>query len=283
MKWSSLDQPMIDPLLRFLGPREAGCVGFTSQIYDGGQVVIPARRRARILVRTEGESVTGAVLQLHSGLFFPVLDRRYPVIERSAVEKLARPSLRIYSVMGSQSDVVAFEQAIRREPVAHLDYYLMVQSQLPVDRTFPRLPDGLEVYEASVRDVDRLFDIQKKYEIEEVLLPGNTFQAGASRRHLEETLQKQLVLFAELQKVPVAKVGTNARGIFYDQIGGVFTEKRLRSRGLSSYLMTELMKHISGDHKSSTLFVKKDNGPALRMYTNLGFTNEDDFRISYFG
>lgn len=283
MSWNILERRQIDSLLRFLGTREAGCVAFTSRIYDGSQVVLPTRREGRLLVRQSGSAITGAVLQLSSGLYFPVLDRSDPTIEPGALGRLSLLTPRVYSAMGTTRDVLAFEHALRREPFQSIDYHLMAQTVVPPEPAFPRLPAGLEVFEASPRDVDRLFDIQKAYEIEEVLLPGNTFHAATSRRHLEETLRDQLVLYAELDGTPVAKVGTNARGIFYDQIGGVFTEKRLRSRGISSYLMTVLLERIRGARKSAALFVKKDNGPALTMYSNLGFTIEDDFRISYFG
>ena len=283
MAWKVLEQRQTDALLRFLGTREAACVAFTSHIYDGSQVSIPSRRQGRLLVREVSSEITGAILQLSSGLYFPVLDRSNPFIEASALGGLARMTPRIYSAMGTKVDVLAFERALRREPFQSLDYHLMTQTHVPAEPTFPKLPAGLEVFEASSRDVDRLFDIQKNYEIEEVLLPGNTFHAASSRRHLEETLRTQLVLYAELGGTPIAKVGTNARGIFYDQIGGVFTEKRLRSRGISSFLMTQLLERIRRTHKNGTLFVKKDNGPALTMYSNLGFTIEDEFRISYFG
>jgi predicted GNAT family acetyltransferase len=283
MSWLILEPRHIDPLLRFLGPREAGCVGFTSQIYDGSRVVLPPRRQGRVLVRETDGMITGAILQLSSGLYFPVLDRSYPGADPDGLQKLSRATPRIYSAMGEKEDVEAFEQSLRREPFQCIDYYLMAQTQPPPEPIPPRVSGSLEVFEASSRDLNRLFDIQKKYEIEEVLLPGNTFQASASRRHLDKTLRDQLVLYAELDGTPIAKVGTNARGIFYDQIGGVFTESHLRSRGVSSYLMTLLLQRIRSAHKNATLFVKKDNGPAIKMYSNLGFTNEGDFRISYFG
>jgi ribosomal protein S18 acetylase RimI-like enzyme len=47
--------------------------------------------------------------------------------------------------------------------------------------------------------------------------------------------------------------------------------------------MTELLEHIAASGKNGTLFVKKDNAPAIKMYKNLGFVREHDFRISYYG
>jgi len=185
--------------------------------------------------------------------------------------------------MGRREDVLAFEATLGRTPHQFLDYYLMVQHHVPPERPFPRVPEGFSIHIANHNDVERLFSLQKQYEIEEVLLPGNTFHAASSRSHLESTLKDELVLYGSIGDHPIAKVGTNARGIFYDQIGGVFTDARYRSRGVSTLLMTKLLEHIGKFGKNGTLFVKKENAPAIKMYSNLGFVREHDFRISYYG
>jgi predicted GNAT family acetyltransferase len=184
--------------------------------------------------------------------------------------------------MGVSEHVLALETAIRREPLQTLEYHLMVQDQPLPDRPYPRVPSNLLIRQASERDTDYLFDIQKKYEIEEVLLAGSRFNSQATRAHLHETLRTQVVYLAEVGDTPVAKAGTNARGRFYDQLGGVFTESNLRSRGIGSLLMTKVLEHIGQERKSGTLFVKRENAPAVRMYRSLGFGVQDAFRISYF-
>ncbi|MFP4550923.1 MAG: GNAT family N-acetyltransferase [Spirochaetales bacterium] len=281
--WTQVDRTHLDSLLRFLGPHEAGCVAFTSQLRQDGEIAMPPRRLARIYARYERDRVTGALLQNLSGLYYPVLDPIHPTIEPELVQLCTRVTRRVYSVMGRQEDVLAFEASLARSPHQCLDYYLMVQHHVPPERPFPRVPRGFVVHTAKPDDVETLFSLQKQYEIEEVLLPGNTFHAASSRKHLESTLSSEIVLYGTLADRPIAKVATNARGIFYDQIGGVFTEPSFRSRGISSLLMTRLLEQIAKAGKSGTLFVKKDNASAIKMYTNLGFVREHDFRISYYG
>jgi len=283
MPWVRLNDERLDPLMRFVGPLEARCVPFTEKLVLNRHLSVPPRREYNVLVREERDgTVSGAILQHLNGLYYPVLDPVRPIVEPDAILKLARASRRIFSIMGRSEDVLALEASLPGSPVQWLDYYLMVQDDPPPELPLPRIPRGLVIRRAGVGDARSLFDIQKKYEIEEVLLPGNTFSPGATMQHLKQTLQEQIVLVAELEARPVAKANTNARGVFYDQIGGVFTERALRSRGVGTALMLRLCDLVAKDHKSATLFVKKDNGPAQKMYRNIGFAVESEFRISYY-
>lgn len=283
MAWVRVNEELLEPLMRFLGPLEAGCVSLTERLVQRRRLELPPRRDYTLIARLErGERISGAVLQSHSGLYYPVLDPSHPVVESGAVRLLARSSRRIYSIMGRDDDVRALEDSFRRAPPQYLEYHLMAQADPPPELPLPRLPREMCIREATERDARHLFDIQKKYEIEEVLLPGNTFSPSATMHHLKQTLRDQLVLVAELDGVPVGKANTNARGVFFDQIGGVFTEPALRSHGIATALMLRLLERLASDSKNASLFVKKDNAPALRMYRNIGFAVEDGFRISYY-
>lgn len=283
MAWITVTDEFLEPLVRFLGPVEAGCVSFTEQLVGDRRLSLPDRRSATVLARVErGDTITGAILQNHNGLYFPVLDPTRPVVEAEAVRRLGRSSRLVYSIMGRTNDVRALEDAMRRSPQQYLEYHLMSQADPPPEIPLPRLPRGLTIRRVGESETRHLFDIQKKYEIEEVLLPGNTFSPTATMQHLKQTLRTQVVLAAELDGVAVGKANTNARGVFFDQIGGVFTERALRSRGIATALMLRLLEVIATASKNASLFVKKENAPALRMYRNIGFGIEDGFRISYY-
>ena len=283
MAWVRVNEELLEPLMRFLGPLEAGCVSLTEKLVHRRRLALPPGREYALIARLErGERVTGAILQSQNGLYYPVLDPTSPVVEADAVRRLSRSTRRIYSIMGRSDDVRALEDAFRRPPLQYLEYHLMAQEDPPPELPLPRVPREMRIREASERDARRLFDIQKKYEIEEVLLPGNTFSPTAAMHHLKQTLRDQVVLVAELDGMPVGKANTNARGVFFDQIGGVFTERALRSHGIATALMLRLLERLASESKNASLFVKKDNAPALRMYRNIGFAVEDEFRISYY-
>jgi predicted GNAT family acetyltransferase len=95
------------------------------------------------------------------------------------------------------------------------------------------------------------------------------------------TLKYQEIYYAVLEGMPVAKAGTNARGIEYDQIGGVFVSPAYRNRGFARQVLTHLLKSIFLQGRKPCLFVKKSNSPALGLYRSLGFQERGTFRISY--
>ena len=283
MAWFLLDDDLLDPLLRFLGPREAGCVSFTEHLIEEGRPCVPDGSNAAVHVEVgENAEVVAAVMQRPGGVFHPVLSEGRQEFTAGLLARIRHHSRRVYSVMGRTADVLALEELFRRAPLQAVDYVHMVQHDPPQPVPHPRIPDELRIRTATPLDTEHLFDIQRQYEIEEVLLPGNAFNAAASRQHLRETLRRQIVILAEIAGVAVAKAGTNARGLFFDQIGGVFTEPRLRSRGISTVLMTRLLSELARQRKSASLFVKHENQPALRLYRNLGFGEEGGFRISYY-
>lgn len=283
MSWVTLTPGRLGELMRFLGPREAYCAAFTERMLAGGRTVIPDPREHRVHVRlNDSGKVNGAILQSISGLYYPVLGEGECRVEPAATEALRRATRRIYSIMGRLSDVRALEEILPRRPVQAVEYHLMVQDEPPPELPLPRLPASMSIHRSSITDADLLFPIQKQYEMEEVLLPGNSFNPVASLNHLREMLRTQVVVHATISGVAVAKAGTNARGLFYDQLGGVFTHRSLRSRGVGTALMLRLLGHLAAERKTATLFVKKDNAAAVRMYRNLRFSVLDEFRISYY-
>lgn len=283
MQWITLSEDLLPGLIRFLGPREAHCTAFTEKLISDGRPTTPAPHEHRVAIRQSSDgTIDGAILQSKAGLYYPVLSESRPQVEREAITLLRRATRRIYSVMGKTADVSAFEEAVRKTPSQAVEYDLMCQDEPPPDIRLPRLPDGIRIRRSHPGDARALATLQKLYEIEEVLLPGNTFDPISSLNHLRETLETQIVVHAEVDGRPVAKAGTNARGFFFDQIGGVFTEQAYRRRGISTALMLRLISILAAEKKSATLFVKLHNKAATSLYRNLGFGVLDGFRISYY-
>ena len=80
----------------------------------------------------------------------------------------------------------------------------------------------------------------------------------------------------------ISKVATNARGKNFYQIGGVFTKKEFRNKGIMFNLMIQFMNYIHSENKKATLFVNIHNEPAKKVYEKLGFILIGKYRISYF-
>ena len=219
-----------------------------------------------------------ALLVTRSGLVLPALRGDLP-LPRALRPLVYRACGRLHSAMGLRAEVARVQELLGRG-YAVVDYLLMT-----VDSACARAaaaPPELRLQRARTRDAKRLFDLQRAYELEEVLLDGSRFNADECLRLLRRGLQRELVYFGTVRGHPVTKAGTNARGFAVDQIGGVFTEAARRRRGYGAAAMTALLRTLSAAGKSATLFVKPDNGAAIRLYENLGFVTRDEYRICYY-
>jgi GNAT superfamily N-acetyltransferase len=219
-----------------------------------------------------------ALLVTRSGLLLPALGGDLP-LPRTLRPLVYGACGRLHSAMGLRTEVARVQELLGRG-YAVVDYLLMT-----VDAAAWRpaaVPPGLVLQRGRTRDAKRLFDLQRAYEVEEVLLDGSRFNPDECLRLLRRGLQRELVYFATIRGHPVAKAATNARGFAVDQIGGVFTEQRLRGRGYGAAVMTILLRTLFAAGKSATLFVKPDNKAAIRLYENLGFATRDEYRICYY-
>lgn len=63
------------------------------------------------------------------------------------------------------------------------------------------------------------------------------------------------------------------------QIGSVYTEEEERGKGYGKAVVSEICRRIIERNRIPTLIVKKNNIPAVKAYTSLGFVNFDDYLL----
>jgi predicted GNAT family acetyltransferase len=268
-------------LLAFLRIREWSCVSFSSRLINR------AGGNNRVFVnRTENEDhrIVEALLLTGQGLILPVIvPSRFSVEDyRNQLFPLILAHAKsVHSIMGLADQVQAIESLLPTQISERIEYHLMTREYFNIEKPQVR-PGSLRLRRASAVDVRALFPLQRDYEKEEVLLEPDRFNPTASFLSLQRSLRNEIIYVAEIDGVPVAKAGTNARGMNYFQIGGVFTVPELRGRGLGRILMQALMWEIAQKNKHLCLFVKKSNTAAITLYTNLGFTLRDRYAISYY-
>ena len=186
---------------------------------------------------------------------------------------------KLFSIIGESQVVERVESLVDGTPADSENYRLFSRDDVP--EAVPPPMEGLECRRAGVEDLEKLWPLERDYQLEEVIRPGSYLDERFSRLHFRKTLREQLVYYAVLNGKPVAKAGTNARGWRYDQIGGVFVEPNLRNRGLGRFVMHALLKDIHSQGRNPTLFVKLTNPAARALYSGLGFDDKGGFRISY--
>ena len=151
----------------------------------------------------------------------------------------------------------------------------------------PMLQNGAQIFrcrsEMDAALFDKLFDLQKYYEIEEVLPEHDVFSEGLCRLHLKSVLRTQYVAAVLLPDGTVAaKAGTNALGFHSAQIGGVYVKREFRRRGYAFGALYRVLKNVFAVKKAAVLFVKNTNVPALSLYRALGFKKRNGYIIAYF-
>ena len=271
MSWNRVQDVDVPDILGFLLPREWTCVAFTTRIKAAEDSVIYADR--------DGNSICQAVMFAQHGVVLPVLDPRR---ESHGFDPL-RAQHPVHSVMGLLEYVRTAQERLGTHPVVAIDYHLMTLTKHAFEAIDTSETPNILVRTATPADSGPLLGLQRGYELEEVLLDPRTFSKKACLARLNQSLSRQIVYLAELHRKPVAKAGTNARGYQVDQLGGVYTEGRHRNRGLARAVVAAVLRHVFRTKPMASLYVKKDNIPALRLYTGLGFEIRRDFRVSYFG
>jgi len=288
MKWRRAGKRDLSQLLAFLLPNEWRAVPYTSRLRRQGKSAFPTYLEASVLICREGSQLRGTMMLTSAGLLLPVFSCN--PADSSTLPSAPFPGwndlkFRLYSVMGPMGEVTWLKDQLPISPVATVDYHLMVQNResfAGVSRVSLPSPPGLIVRTAYPRDVGPLLPLQIHYEIEEVVINRQRHSEQICRQNLKRALRQQLVLMAEQDGRVVAKAGTNARGYTTDQIGGVFTVEKVRNSGIAFRVMEELLRRIFADKQTASLFVKKNNKPALSLYRKLGFRIVDGYQICYF-
>jgi len=277
-RWRYAEASDLNRVVRSLCRREWAYVPFSARLTGGGWWHRWQRRAWTIVLEQGDTEHLSAVLVTRTGLVLPALRNGCPL------PPALRPMIRRYcrtpqSVMGTRGDVLRIQELLGRGH-AVVDYRLMTVDAAGFRP--PRPPPELRIQRARPRDARRLFELQRAYELEEVILDAGRFDAELCRSLLRRSLQRELIYLGTIHGHPVAKAGTNARGFAVDQIGGVFTEAARRRRGYGGAVLSALLRDLFAAGRSATLFVKLDNTMAIRLYEDLGFVARDSYRICYY-
>jgi ribosomal protein S18 acetylase RimI-like enzyme len=192
---------------------------------------------------------------------------------------------KIHSLQGLSEDVIVLEntfEKLGKVTIDIFDYDLMSIDTLPAKNGFFAGPKNLVLRIPKMIDLDALAPLQAGYEKEEVLPRGATFSPAASRLNIAKIIAGGQILAAELDGKLVGKINVNAISFTRYQVGGVYVSPDFRGMGIASRMTTEFISSLVNRGKGVTLFVKKNNIPARRLYDSIGFKLIGDYRIAYY-
>ena len=143
--------------------------------------------------------------------------------------------------------------------------------------------EQFKIVRCGIKDADALMPLQLAYEAEEVLPPCRTQNPAVTRKNLERILKTEYVLALQNSRgETAAKANTNAIGIRWAQIGGVYTAPDFRRKGCASLLVETLAEKIVASNRLPVLYARNGNEGAQKAYSAIGFTKTGGFTIAYY-
>ena len=167
------------------------------------------------------------------------------------------------------------------EPQQTNHYKLMTLDEYLLPPPEPLSCDD-EIRRCNDNDFDSLFELQKKYIVKEVAPANKQVTDLECSASLKQILKNQLCFALYSDGEVVAKANTNAIGIHWVQLGGVYTHPLYRKNYYAWNLVYAICGRIKKTSRKVCLFVKDKNNPALQLYHRIGFTEKCDFEICYF-
>lgn len=263
-------------VLSFLAHYEKTCVTLTENV---------RRKSSGIFALTDNKrNITGIIGARHTVLHCLPGFARKPELERDIASFLHG---RTISCINGDAEGTRFLAGILGKdgikPVQENHYMLMSMPDGMHPPVTAALPSGWRILHCHEKDIDALMNLQSAYEKEEVLPAGRIFMPSIVRQNLEHIIRSEYLLaLCDTKNTFIAKANTNAIGINYVQIGGVYTDPRYRGNHYASLIVSTLVHKINTVKKQPVLFVKDSNFIAKKLYLSLGFIKSADFIIAYF-
>jgi GNAT superfamily N-acetyltransferase len=231
---------------------------------------------------TDGSGTIQAMIIQSGGVFLPVLGKTRNIPPLHFMRGLWNKPL-IHLVQGLLGDALLLEAALADlgyHAKEQRDYDLMILDKAPEESGV--FPVGLELRRPGVEDLEALYPLQAGYEEEEVLPQGAVLNPTVCRLTLSRILSEEQALIACLDKRIVGKINTNATSYTCSQIGGVYVLPECRGLGIGRRMTAVFAAELRARGREPTLFVKKNNPAAQRIYRRIGFVEAGDYRISYY-
>ena len=282
MSWGTVRKKEKKELLSFICSNEDIYVSLSSRLKQKDKDNFLFINRSRENDKAKA-CILGVLMLTHYGLILPAFGKECHISDSdlTLIHLLKGFSKKIYSVMGIGRDVLHVENKIGLFPKVSIEYSLMTLNK--VSFSYEKLTPlkRFSIRTAQLSDFDAIYPLQKAYEMEEVVIDPLLFKDATCRYFLKKALKSEIILLAELNGKIVGKACTNARGYCTDQIGGVFTVPAARNQGVAYRIMIELLRRIFREKEIASLFVKRSNLIAHRLYCKLGFDVREDYRIDY--
>lgn len=279
-----IDKNTFPIVSQFIQPHEEKCIFLSSQIRRESENLYLLTKNAPSsdLLATD---LLG-VLYIDNTIFhcLPDIDKiNKDDFSKALTQLIKENQLKIKCISGEAKGTELLKEILKdqlRDPYQINHYKLMTAGivQNPPEELY----NDDQIIRCTQDDMELLFPIQKKYLSEEVAPFGKTVTDAEVSIGLRQILKNQLVLALQSDGEIVAKANTNAIGINWIQLGGIYTHPLYRRNGYAWHLISAICRRTYKAGKKSALFVKDINVPAMELYKKLGFSDSGLYEICYF-
>jgi RimJ/RimL family protein N-acetyltransferase len=274
--WKAAEIQKIWPEM-FLKAREPFCVSACAHFLRMSYLF------DKMWVLSAGRAAVSALLFQSGRTLYPVfgghVSMRLPVF----MHRILRNS-NIHAVQGLLRDTALLEELLL--PLAfiareRIDFDLMNLDSGEQLRALTKPPAAINFRVPTSADIASLVPLQAAYQKEEVLQAGALYSPALCRYQTEYIVRNEKILIACNRGRIIGKINTNAQSYSRYQLGGVYVEPAYRNCGVASAMTNVFCRLLLAEGKALTLFVKKNNLAAIRVYQKTGFTKTADYRIVY--
>ena len=287
--WHRAGRSNLPDIITFLTPLEHSCISITTRLLKNGKLSADLLNHQEIYLEKVDKKIVSLLMLSSDSIITPVFtDDSSFDIPKDILKQSALYRKKYLTLMGLKDDIKKLEKLFDNRNRMSVDYFQLTASSADVpgridnyQQKSPFANYPLMIRRAEISDLEYLMPLRKAYEKEEVLIDPAHYNEQASMSRFKKTIIDKNVFYASSGETPVATCCISSAGVGWYQIGGVYTRPELRSRGISTRIMSELARTSEKAGKNLTLFVKKNNAPALKLYQNCGFSRSGDFRITY--
>jgi ribosomal protein S18 acetylase RimI-like enzyme len=265
--------------LDFLKKREQFCVAACAHLLSHNK-----KKHFWYLPDIQGRVL--AVLLHSKRSLFPLFDGNRDIPIPRFMNRFLH-SIQFHSIQGQTQDVETLASAVNSlgyNPQDVINYHLMIidSEEHHSMSAIKKGPPGLVVRKPELTEIDAIFPLQAAYEQEEVLPKGAEFYPPMCRKNLEHIMKGEQLLVACIADRIVGKINTSAASFSRYQIGGVYVHPDYRGLGIAQCMTFALVHLLSAHCRGVSLFVKKRNLAAVKVYNRVGFKIAGDYRINYY-
>jgi predicted GNAT family acetyltransferase len=273
-QWRKIKKSQEAGAEELLRANERWCMNACGKFIKGGSAVWVLGRGAP----------SALVIQARQTLL-PVLCDQKTVPQPRFLRSIFGGKVYLHSLQGRKDDALVMEKALEKMGLyasEKKDYDIMCLDHAPLP-CHSTAPVNLVIRKPAPQDMNALAALHAAYEQEEVLPAASEFRPAASRLNIERIFAEEQMLVAELGGCLIGKINTNAVGFTRCQIGGVYVHPDYRGLGIAGRMAAEFVESLTARGRGISLFVKKSNIAARKVYQRIGFEIAGDYRIDYYG